>query len=382
MSPTTVIDPDSERRATIAAAWARGPGPRRPRCGRRCGGRRRGRTRPAARGRRGPRSTRASSIRARSATVQGISASDAAPGPRREVLLGGGEHALGRQGQQGRRPEEVVEQLLGAQPGPHAVEGLGQLGEAPHLAGELPQVEARLLGPAVLLRFVGPLRVPFPWRIRSSRPAWPLPVPPIDGRSRPVSSDAAPGSKSAVVPGTHDSGDRGSPDDRSPGAGATDEGSRAPDDAASQASAASGAASTAAEDSVPPRRRSWPAGTRRPAGARRAARRSGGGRCGCPVGGGPGDDAGRGLGGEAQDGGAEGHLGVAAQGPLAAAHRPGHHDGHAGLALQAGHRRGRPRPVDLDAVDQARDGGQGDPALAQGRQDVLDVAQEEGVRAR
>jgi hypothetical protein len=41
MSPTTVIEPLSERRRACAAASARGPGPRRRRCGRRCGSRRR-----------------------------------------------------------------------------------------------------------------------------------------------------------------------------------------------------------------------------------------------------------------------------------------------------------------------------------------------------
>ena len=42
MSPTTVIEPLSERRVEHAQLHrARGPGPRRPRCGRRCGSRRR-----------------------------------------------------------------------------------------------------------------------------------------------------------------------------------------------------------------------------------------------------------------------------------------------------------------------------------------------------
>ena len=91
------------------------------------------------------------------------------------MLLGGAEHALGRQGQQGPGAEEVVEQLLGAQPGPHPVQGLGHLGQAPDLPGEFSQVEAALLvgeliarRPAVAAgrgdRGRGRCRVgPFPW---------------------------------------------------------------------------------------------------------------------------------------------------------------------------------------------------------------------------
>ena len=89
--------------------------------------------------------------------------------------------------------------------------------------------------------------------------------------------------------------------------------------------------------------------------------------------------AGRGLGRQAQHGRAEGHLGVTAQGALTAADGPAHDDGHAGLTLQAGHAPAAVLGPDLDPVDQALDGGQGDAALAQRRQDVLDVAQEQGV---
>ncbi len=89
-------------------------------------------------------------------------------------------------------------------------------------------------------------------------------------------------------------------------------------------------------------------------------------------------DPGRGFGREAEHGGAEGHLGVPAQGTLAAAHRPDHQVGHPGLALQAGHSRLVLGP-DLDAVDEPFDRRQRHPALPQRRQDVLDVAQEQGV---
>ena len=52
---------------------------------------------------------------------------------------------------------------------------------------------------------------------------------------------------------------------------------------------------------------------------------------------------------------------------------------HAGLALQPGHAGGVLGP-DLHAVDEALDRGQGHAALAERRQHVLDVAQEQGVR--
>jgi len=91
-----------------------------------------------------------------------------------------------------------------------------------------------------------------------------------------------------------------------------------------------------------------------------------------------GDGGGGGLGGEAEDGGAVGEIDVLAQGPLAGADGMGHDGGHTGLTLQAGHGGGLLGPL-LDAVDDAGDGREGDAALTEGGQDVLDVTQEEGV---
>ncbi len=38
-----------------------------------------------------------------------------------------------------------MEQLLGAEPGPHPVEGVGHLGQAPDLPGEFSQVKTTFL---------------------------------------------------------------------------------------------------------------------------------------------------------------------------------------------------------------------------------------------
>ncbi len=89
-------------------------------------------------------------------------------------------------------------------------------------------------------------------------------------------------------------------------------------------------------------------------------------------------DAGRGVGAEAQDRRTEGDLGIAAQGTLSAAHGPAHDDGHAGLTLQAGHA-GLVLGFDLHPVDEPSDRRQGDTALAERRQHMLDVAQEQRV---
>ena len=93
-----------------------------------------------------------------------------------------------------------------------------------------------------------------------------------------------------------------------------------------------------------------------------------------------GDGTGRHLGGEAEDGRSVGEVDVVTEGTLAGPDGVGHHGGHPGLTLQAGHRRIL-LGADLDAVDDPGDGGQGDTALAERGQDVLDVPEEEGVRA-
>ena len=85
------------------------------------------------------------------------------------------------------------------------------------------------------------------------------------------------------------------------------------------------------------------------------------------------------LDGEPQQQGAVGDGHVVGQRPLAGPHGAGHDLGHAGVALQPGHV-DRAVVLDPDLRHQARDGGQGDPGLAQRGQDLFDVAEEERVR--
>ena len=72
------------------------------------------------------------------------------------------------------------------------------------------------------------------------------------------------------------------------------------------------------------------------------------------------------------------HHQVVAQPTLAVAHRPAQHRGHAQVALDPG-RQAQVAALDLDPVDQVGQHGQLDAGLAQRRQDLLDVAQEQPV---
>ena len=135
MSPTTVIEPDSDRRVSIRS----------------CMGERSCtssttmwpylRTPSSALPFRGPSRCRASSTSAASAGVQATSSKRRRARAVEELLLLGGQHAAGGRLDQRGGAEQVVEQLVGGQPGPHPVERLGQLGHPPHLAGEVLEIE-------------------------------------------------------------------------------------------------------------------------------------------------------------------------------------------------------------------------------------------------
>ena len=177
MSPTTVMEPESERRASMRScigerpctssttmwpkdgfrrrnrssdgAWASatrpGPAARTPTS---CAGPRR----PAAPGTRGRARRRARAAcaprrsRAVSPTVHGTASSDALRGRYRRATSARGEDALAG-GEERPGPEQVVEELVGRQPGPHAVERLGHLG---HTAEPLRQVVLLLLARPLL----------------------------------------------------------------------------------------------------------------------------------------------------------------------------------------------------------------------------------------
>ena len=62
-------------------------------------------------------------------------------GRRKRTCSSVGEDAPGRRGDQPRRAEEVVQELVRRQSGPHPVERLGQLGDPPDLTGEVLEVE-------------------------------------------------------------------------------------------------------------------------------------------------------------------------------------------------------------------------------------------------
>ena len=166
-----------------AVASGRGPGPRRPRCGRRCAARHgpqhhRATATGAGAGASGPEQDPGLVDQGQVGPGPGDVGQRPAARPEQEVLLGRGEHALGRQRQQGRGAEQVVEELLGAQPGPHPVEGVDHLGQAADLAGEFVQVEATFLVVGVLLR-----------RRRASAPVpFPLPRPWVSAGAEPSAS--------------------------------------------------------------------------------------------------------------------------------------------------------------------------------------------------
>ena len=63
------------------------------------------------------------------------------PGPVQQELLLVRQDAPRGGGDERRGAEQVVEELVGGEPRPHAVEGFGQLGHPLHLAGEVLQVE-------------------------------------------------------------------------------------------------------------------------------------------------------------------------------------------------------------------------------------------------
>ena len=86
------------------------------------------------------------------------------------------------------------------------------------------------------------------------------------------------------------------------------------------------------------------------------------------------------LGGQAQDEGPVGHLEVGGQRTLPGPHGAGHHLGHPDVPLEPGHLGGAVLP-DPDLGDQPRHRREGHPGLPQGRQDLLDVAQEQRVGA-
>ncbi len=266
------------------------------------------------------------------------------------MLLCRAEHALGGQGEQGPRAEEVVEQLLGVEPGPHPVQGFGHLRDAPDLPGEFSQVKATFLvqfvarGAAVA---AGGSHLAVAVAVRTVA----MPVAVVPGPARRVGGGRA-----------HRGCARG-------GLARHGRGGGVEIDQAGVVGAPGGdpvdAQGTEVVVGQPAHHELLQEAAPSIVGAGTAPSR--------------GDDAGGIFGGEAQHGGTEGHLGVAPQGALAAAHGPAHHDRHAGLALEAGHA-GAVAGLDLHAVDEPFDRGQGDPALAQGGQHMLDVAQEQGIR--
>ena len=85
-----------------------------------------GPARAGARPRRGPRTVRASSTRAASAAVQGTSSSERLRGRYSDACSAGVRMPWPAAASSGPGAEEVVEQLVGGQPGPHPVEGLGK----------------------------------------------------------------------------------------------------------------------------------------------------------------------------------------------------------------------------------------------------------------
>ena len=310
MSPTTVMEPESDRRASMrscigersctssttmwpkerisssdpAAALAAGSGEaarpwgQNPTSDAVPSSVRLARAR-AGRPRRGPSSVRASSMSAASPTVHGTVSSEALRGRYRRCTSAALRIPLPAAASSGAGAEEVVQELVGRQAGPHPVERLADLG---HPAQPLGQV-LLLLGGRRVVRAV------------DAAPAEPGPVL-VRQHAQDLRLDEAP---TGVV----------------------------------RARAATGHAD---------------------------------------------DVLGR-PGPQAQHAGAEGDLDVAAERALAGAHGPGQHLDHAHVALQLG---------DGGVVDaahahlghQARDRRQAHPGLAERREDLLDVAQEQRVR--
>ena len=299
------------------------------------------------RARRLPRSTRASSMRARSAAVQGMSARAVLRSRTSMACSAGVRMPRAARASSGGDPKRSWRSSSALSRGHIRSRASASCGEEADLAGELGQVEDGLRRTVV----VGARGLVRAGRVRCGRPAgaapWPCP-----SRRRPDRRRRGSKSVGGRVGGPH-----------GPGAGP------AVSAAAGQGSAAGGpgggsligplvVVGQAPDDELLDEAAPGVVGP------------------GAAPGGG--DGGGRGLGGEAEDGGAVGQIDVVAQRSLAGADGLGHEVGHPGLTLQPGHGRVLLGPL-LDAVDDAGDGGEGDAALAQGGQDVLDVAQEEGL---